>query len=202
MCPGGQVCAAASEDGGVVTNGMSCHARDGRNANAAVVVSVDGRDFDNDPVKAVAFQRQLEQAAYRAGAGDTLPPQKRSAAFWQPRQTGAGGGAAYLPRGVTPCDLGSLLPGELAADLRDGITAFGRKLAAYRAPDAVLTGLETRTSSPVRLLRDKENLQCTGLAGLYPCGEGAGYAGGIMTAAVDGVRCAAELMKNWGPMAD
>ena len=106
------------------------------------------------------------------------------------------------PRGVTPCDLGSLLPDDLSGALRAGLTAFGRKLAAYRATDAVLTGLETRTSSPVRLLRDKENLQCTGLAGLYPCGEGAGYAGGIMTAAVDGVRCAAELMKNWGPMAD
>ena len=106
------------------------------------------------------------------------------------------------PRGVTPCGLGSLLPDDLSGALREGLTAFGRKLAAYRAPDAVLTGLETRTSSPVRLLRDKENLQCTGLAGLYPCGEGAGYAGGIMTAAVDGVRCAAELMKNWGPMAD
>ena len=98
------------------------------------------------------------------------------------------------PRGVTPCDLGGLLPDDLSGALREGLTAFGRKLAAYRAPDAVLTGLETRTSSPVRLLRDKENLQCTGLAGLYPCGEGAGYAGGIMTAA--------ELMKNWGPMAD
>ena len=102
------------------------------------------------------------------------------------------------PRGVTPCDLGSLLPGELATDLRDGITAFGRKLRAYQAPDAVLTGLETRTSSPVRLLRG-DNFQCTGLTGLYPCGEGAGYAGGIMTAAVDGVRCAAALMQQYAP---
>lgn len=87
----------------------------------------------------------------------------------------------------------------MSGALRDGLTAFGRKLAAYRAPDAVLTGLETRTSSPIRLLRGKEDLQCTDLSGLYPCGEGAGYAGGIMTAAVDGVRCAAELMKNWAP---
>ena len=199
MCPGGQVCAAASEDGGVVTNGMSYHARDGRNANAAVVVSVDGRDFDNDPVKAVAFQRQLEQAAYRAGGGNYLAPAETVGSFL------AGRGALELgavqptyPRGVTPCDLGSLLPGELAADLRDGITAFGRKLRAYQAPDAVLTGLETRTSSPVRLLRG-DNFQCTGLTGLYPCGEGAGYAGGIMTAAVDGVRCAAALMQQYAP---
>ena len=186
MCPGGTVCAAASAEGGVVTNGMSLHARDGKNANAAVVVSVDGRDFDNDPAKAVAFQRRLEQAAYRAGGGGYLAPAETV-------------GSVLAGRGVTPCDLGSLLPGELSGALRDGLTAFGRKLAAYRAPDAVLTGLETRTSSPIRLLRGKEDLQCTGLSGLYPCGEGAGYAGGIMTAAVDGVRCAAELMKKWAP---
>ena len=199
MCPGGQVCAAASEEGGVVTNGMSYHARDGRNANAAVVVSVDGRDFDNDPVKAVAFQRQLEQAAYRAGGGGYLAPAETVGSFLAGRgKLELGAVQPTYPRGVTPCDLGSLLPGELAADLRDGITAFGRKLRAYQAPDAVLTGLETRTSSPVRLLRG-DNFQCTGLTGLYPCGEGAGYAGGIMTAAVDGVRCAAALMQQYAP---
>ena len=199
MCHGGQVCAAASEDGGVVTNGMSYHARDGRNANAAVVVSVDGRDFDNDPVKAVAFQRQLEQAAYRAGGGGYLAPAETVGSFLAGRgKLELGAVQPTYPRGVTPCDLGSLLPGELAADLRDGITAFGRKLRAYQAPDAVLTGLETRTSSPVRLLRG-DNFQCTGLTGLYPCGEGAGYAGGIMTAAVDGVRCAAALMQQYAP---
>ena len=102
------------------------------------------------------------------------------------------------PRGVVPYDLGSLLPGELAETLRTGLRAFGRKMAAYRAPDAVLTGLETRTSSPVRLLRG-EDLECLGMPGLYPCGEGAGYAGGIMTAAVDGVRCAAQLMSHHMP---
>jgi len=186
-------------DGGVVTNGMSYHARDGRNANAAVVVSVDGRDFDNDPVKAVAFQRQLEQAAYRAGGGGYLAPAETVGSFLAGRgKLELGAVQPTYPRGVTPCDLGSLLPGELAADLRDGITAFGRKLRAYQAPDAVLTGLETRTSSPVRLLRG-DNFQCTGLTGLYPCGEGAGYAGGIMTAAVDGVRCAAALMQQYAP---
>ena len=100
---------------------------------------------------------------------------------------------------MTAADLGALLPGELADTLRAGLRAYERKIAGYTAPDAILTGLETRTSSPVRLERGKEDLQCTGLSGLYPCGEGAGYAGGIMTAAVDGVRCAAELMKNWAP---
>lgn len=199
MCPGGQVCAAASEEGGVVTNGMSYHARDGRNANAAVVVSVDGSDFGQDPAVAVAFQRRLEQAAFRAGGGAYRAPAETVGSFLE------GWGRLELdrvqptyPRGVTPCDLGSLLPGELAGDLRTGLQAFGRKLAAYRAPDAVLTGLETRTSSPVRLLRG-DNLQCISLPGLYPCGEGAGYAGGIMTAAVDGVRCAAALMRDCAP---
>ena len=199
MCPGGTVCAAASEAGGVVTNGMSLHARSGPNANAAVVVSVDGADFDNDPARAVAFQRELEQAAFRAGGGGYLAPSQTAGSFL------AGGSALELgrvqpsyPRGVTPCDLGSLFPAELTDALRQGYTAFGRKLRAYRAPDAVLTGPETRTSSPVRLLRN-DTLQCTELAGLYPCGEGAGYAGGIMTAAVDGVRCAAALMKENAP---
>ena len=200
MCPGGTVCAAASEAGGVVTNGMSLHARDGRNANAAVVVSVDGRDFDNDPAKAVAFQRKLEQAAFRAGGGNYLAPAETVGSFLQGKgQLALGQVQPTYPRGVTPCDLGALLPPELSGALREGLTAFGRKMAAYRAPDAVLTGLETRTSSPVRLLRDGETLQCDALQGLYPCGEGAGYAGGIMTAAVDGVRCAAALMRQSAP---
>ena len=200
MCPGGVVCAAASEAGGVVTNGMSLHARDGKNANAAVVVSVDGRDFDNDPAKAVAFQRKLEQAAFRAGGGGYAAPAQTVGSFL------SGGSELALdrvqpsyPRSVTPCDLSSLLPGELSAALRQGLGDFCRKMAAYRAPDAVLTGLETRTSSPVRLVRGKDDLQCLSLPGLYPCGEGAGYAGGIMTAAVDGVRCAAKLMENYAP---
>ena len=199
MCPGGVVCAAASEEGGVVTNGMSRHARDGKNANAAVVVSVDGRDFDNDPARAVEFQRKLEQAAYQAGGGGYLAPAQTVGSFLQGQgRLALGAVEPTYPRGVTPYNLGSLLPHELTNALRAGLTAFGSKLAAYRAPDAVLTGLETRTSSPVRLLRG-ENLQCAALPGLYPCGEGAGYAGGIMTAAVDGVRCAAALMQENAP---
>ena len=127
MCPGGTVCAAASEEGGVVTNGMSLHARNGKNANAAVIVSVDGRDFDNDPARAVAFQRQLEQAAYRAGGGGYLAPAETVGSFLEGR--GAlelGAVQPSYPRGVTPCDLGSLLPAELGGALRQGLTAFGR----------------------------------------------------------------------------
>ena len=201
MCPGGTVCAAASEAGGVVTNGMSLHARAGRNANAAVVVSVDGRDFGEDPARAIAFQRQLEQAAYRAGGGGYRAPAETVGSFLDGRgRLDLGAVQPSYPRGVTPCDLGGLLPDELAGALRQGLAAFGRKLAAYRAPDGVLTGLETRTSSPVRLLRGQD-LQCADLPGLYPCGEGAGYAGGIMTAAVDGLRCAAALMAGCRPAA-
>ena len=199
MCPGGTVCAAASEDGGVVTNGMSLHARDGKNANAAVVVSVDGNDFEQDPQRAIDFQRDLERAAYSAGGGAYRAPAETVGSFLEGRgKLELNRVQPTYPRGVTPCDLGALFPDELTTALRGGLTAFGRKLAAYRAPDAVLTGLETRTSSPVRLLRG-DDLQCTGLQGLYPCGEGAGYAGGIMTAAVDGVRCAAALMERFAP---
>lgn len=199
MCPGGQVVASASEEGGALTNGMSYHARDGKNANAAVVVSVDGNDFDQDPLKAIAFQRQLERAAYKAGGGGYTAPAETMQSFLQ------GQGRLDLKRiqptydrGVTACDLGSLLPDQLAQTLRTGLLAFERKLHGYTCADAVLTGLETRTSSPVRLMRD-ESFQCTALRGLYPCGEGAGYAGGIVSAAVDGLRCARAIIEKYAP---
>lgn len=197
MCPGGQVVASASEEGGVVTNGMSYHARDGKNANAAVVVSVDGRDFDQDPARAIAFQRQLEQAAYRAGGGGYAAPAENVPSFLagQGRLTISRVQPTY-DRGVTPYDLGSLLPEELAATMRTGLSAFERKIAGYTAPDAILTGLETRTSSPVRLPRG-EDFQALDLPGLYPCGEGAGYAGGIMSAAVDGLRVARAILGRY-----
>ena len=197
MCPGGQVVASASEEGGVVTNGMSYHARDGKNANAAVVVSVDGRDFDQDPARAIAFQRQLEQAAYRAGGGGYAAPAENVPSFLagQGRLT-IGRVQPTYDRGVTPYDLGSLLPDELAATMRTGLSAFERKIAGYTAPDAILTGLETRTSSPVRLPRG-EDFQALDLPGLYPCGEGAGYAGGIMSAAVDGLRVARAILGRY-----
>lgn len=197
MCPGGQVVASASEEGGVVTNGMSYHARDGKNANAAVVVSVDGRDFDQDPARAIAFQRQLEQAAYRAGGGGYAAPAENVPSFLagQGRLT-IGRVQPTYDRGVTPYDLGSLLPEELAATMRTGLSAFERKIAGYTAPDAILTGLETRTSSPVRLPRGGD-FQALDLPGLYPCGEGAGYAGGIMSAAVDGLRVARAILGRY-----
>ena len=201
MCPGGQVVAAASEAGGVVTNGMSYHARAGKNANAAVVAGVGPEDFGGDPRRAIAFQRELEARAYEAGraGGPYAAPAENVVSFLE------GQGRLHIgcvqptyDRGVVPADLGSLLPPELTAALRAGLRAFDRKLAGYTAPEAILTGLETRTSSPVRLVRG-ENYECTQLAGLYPCGEGAGYAGGIMSAAVDGLRVAAAIVRRYRP---
>lgn len=201
MCPGGQVVASASEQGRVVTNGMSYHARDGKNANAAVVVSVSGEDFARDPRRAIAFQRELEARAYAAGQAGGLyaAPAENVQSFLEGR--GALKIGRVVPtydRGVTAADLGALLPAELAQTMRAGLRAYERKIAGYTAPDAILTGLETRTSSPVRLLRGDE-LECTQLAGLYPCGEGAGYAGGIMSAAVDGLRVARAIISRYSP---
>ena len=181
MCPGGQVVAAASEAGRVVTNGMSFHARAGQNA--------------------IAFQRELEARAFAAGraGGPYAAPAENVASFLEGRgELKIGRVVPTYDRGVVPADLGSLLPAGLAAALRAGLRAFDRKLAGYAAPDAVLTGLETRTSSPVRLARG-ESYECTQMAGLYPCGEGAGYAGGIMSAAVDGLRVASAIVSRYSP---
>ena len=199
MCPGGKVVASASEEGHVVTNGMSYHARDGKNANAAVVVSVDGRDFEQDPRKAIAFQRELERKAYLAGCagGAYAAPAANVQSFLEgTAKLHIGAVEPTYDRGVVAADLGALLPDELAETLRTGLRAYEHKLAGYTGPDAILTGLETRTSSPVRLAR-LETLECATLPGLYPCGEGAGYAGGIMSAAVDGLRVAQKLCSRY-----
>ena len=199
MCPGGQVVAAASEEGRVVTNGMSFHARAGKNANVAVVVGVGPQDFDGDAKKAIAFQRALEQRAYAAGGGGYAAPAQSMEGFLSGRAALAHGAVQpTYPRGVRPAELGGLLGEELAGALRAGLRAFGRKLPGYTAPGAVLTGLETRTSSPVRLARG-DGLQSPELLGVYPCGEGAGYAGGIMSAAVDGVRVALAIAEKYHP---
>lgn len=201
MCPGGSVVAAASEQGGVVTNGMSLHARGGPNANAAVVAGVTPRDFGDHPLDGVRFQRQLEQAAYGAGGGGYTAPAETVGSYLQ------GEGALHLgrirptyPRGVRGVGLSALLPQGIAGALAAGLRDFGRKLPGYDAPDAVLTGLETRTSSPVRIPRHAHTLQSESLPGLWPCGEGAGYAGGIMSAAVDGVRVALSVMEAYAPL--
>lgn len=197
MCPGGTVVAAATEAGGVVTNGMSRHARDGQNANSAVVVGVGEADFGAGPFAGIAFQRALEQAAHGAGGGDYAAPAQDVEAFLTGHARLESIISPSYPRGVRAADLGALLPPAIAEDLRGGLRAFGRKLPGFDK-NAVLTGLETRTSSPIRIPRD-ERRESLSLPGLYPCGEGAGYAGGIMSAAVDGIKTAKAIIERYRP---
>ncbi len=201
MCPGGTVVAAASEEGMVVTNGMSSHARSGKNANAALAVSVTPADFDADgPLGGIAFQRMLEQKAFMAGGADYSAPVQCVGDFLRKKRSRRLGGVQpTYPRGWRFAELGSVLPLAASALLRDSISAFGKKLPGFDSADAVLTGLETRTSSPVRVLRTGE-LYSPSLPGLVPCGEGAGYAGGIMSAAVDGIRAAERIFSEYLPL--
>lgn len=195
MCPGGYVVAAASESGGVVTNGMSYRARDGQNANAALLVSVQPQDFPiGGPLGGIAWQREVEASAFRAGGGTYRAPAQRVGDFLNavPSVGFDKVCPSYRP-GVVPCDLHTVLPGCITESLTQAITALGRQLRGFDSPDAVLTGPETRSSSPVRILRDTEKQSA--LRGLFPCGEGAGYAGGILSAAVDGIQCAEALMQ-------
>lgn len=191
MCPGGEVIAAASQPGGLVVNGMSYHARAGRNANAALLVGVSPEDFGDDhPLAGLVWQRSIEQAAYRAGGGDFRAPVQRVEDFLASRASTRLGDVepTYQP-GVTPADLRDCLPDFIIRDLQLGITQMDRQLHGFAHPDAVLTGVETRSSSPVRLPRTAA-YQAEHLDGLFPVGEGAGYAGGIVSAAVDGIAAA------------
>lgn len=199
MCPGGRVVAAASEHGRLVTNGMSAYARDGANANSAVLVSVQPADFpDPSPLGGIAFQAGIEAAAFRAaGSGDRAPAQSVGDFLSLPRSLKAGdGGFSVVPTyrpGTSPVPLEEFMPGFATSSLREALPIFDRKLRGFAHPDAILTGPETRSSSPVRILRDEAGR--ASVAGFYPCGEGAGYAGGIVSAAVDGVRAAEALIR-------
>lgn len=197
MCPGGQVVAAASEEGGVVTNGMSVFARDGENANAALLCNVEPEDFGaGDVLAGVEFQRRYERLAYALGGRNYRAPAQTVGDFLDGRPSGALGKVtpSYRP-GVTLTDLAGCLPDFAVDAMRQAIRLFDRKIRGYAQEDAVLTGVETRSSSPVRILRGPDGQ--SNLRGLYPCGEGAGYAGGIMSAAVDGLRCAMALCDAW-----
>ena len=196
MCPGGYVVAAASETGGVVTNGMSYSGRDGENANAALLVTLRPADFPHDgPLGGAKWQREIEETAFRAGGSNYRAPAQRAGDFLARRPSTALGTVkpTYRP-GVTLCDLHDVLPRRITDTLERAIPVLGQQLRGFDDPDAVLTAPETRSSSPVRILRD-EALQ-SALRGLYPCGEGAGYAGGITSASVDGVRCAEAVIAS------
>ena len=197
MCPGGLVVPAASEEGGVVTNGMSEYNRDRENANAALAVSVSPADFGPNPMDGVRFQRELEERAFRMGGGNYRAPVSTADAFLEGKPgLHLGKVAPSYALGVEKADFDALFPPFVTDMLRKGLRDFGRRLPGFAAPDTVLTGVETRTSSPIRLLRD-DAFQSPAARGLYPCGEGAGYAGGIMSAAVDGLRVAAAIIAEY-----
>ena len=200
VCPGGQVVAAASETGRVVTNGMSEYARDKENINGALLVNVTPEDYGggDDPLAGIRFQRQLEAAAYELGGGDYRAPCQRVEDFLLGRPTTEAGWVkpSYRP-GVAYTDLHRCLPPFVAETIAGTLPLLERKIRGYAAPDALLTAVESRSSSPVRIHRD-ETYQCN-IRGLYPCGEGAGYAGGILSAAADGMRCAEQMIKEIRP---
>jgi uncharacterized FAD-dependent dehydrogenase len=193
MCPGGTVVAATSEEGRVVTNGMSQYSRNERNANAAIVVGVTPADFQGDaadPLAGIEFQRRWESLAFAAGGGDYSAPAQRVGDFLAGRPSTRLGSVhpSYTP-GVRPTDLATCLPDYVVAALREALPAFGRQIRGFDMEDALLTGVETRTSSPLRVTRGAD-FQSLNTRGLYPAGEGAGYAGGILSAAVDGIKVA------------
>ena len=195
MCPGGYVVAAASEEGRVVTNGMSYADREGENANAALLVSVNPADFPDDgALGGMKWQEEIEEAAYRASGSYRAPAQRVGDFLSGTPSTGAGLVTPTYRPGVHWCDLHDVLPKKLTKAMEEALPKLDEKLKGFAAPDAVLTAPETRSSSPVRIVRDESRQSA--VRGLYPCGEGAGYAGGIMSAAVDGIRTAEAVIEK------
>lgn len=196
MCPGGTVVAAASEPERVVTNGMSQYSRDERNANSGIVVSIQPEDYPGGPLAGIAFQREWESQAFELGGRNYCAPGQLVGDFLANRPSQALGSIqpSYKP-GVTLTDLSSALPDYAIAAIREALPAFAQQIPGFAHPDAVLTGVETRTSSPLRIKRNQD-LQSLNVKGLFPAGEGAGYAGGILSAAVDGIRIAEAVTRS------
>ncbi|KNZ40498.1 NAD(P)/FAD-dependent oxidoreductase [Acetobacterium bakii] len=199
MCPGGYVVAAASEENGVVTNGMSEHSRNGENANSALLVGVQPADFDsNHPLAGIEFQRKWERLAFELGGKNYSAPVQLVGDFLADKTSTTWGSVTptYKP-GLTFAPLKDCLPDYIIETMKEALVHFDTKLAGFAMKDAVMTGVETRSSSPVRITRDENN--ASNIAGLYPMGEGAGYAGGIMSSAVDGQKTAEKVMKIFVP---
>ena len=200
MCPGGLVVGATSEPGRVVTNGMSQHTRNERNANSGIVVGIELADLmpygesADDPLAGVAFQRHWEGRAFDIGGSNYQAPAQRVGDFLAdlPSHTSGAVIPSYQP-GVCYGNLAGCLPEFVLTAIREALPAFERRLPGFLMDDALLTGVETRTSSPVRLPRDEITLECGNTPGLYPAGEGAGYAGGILSAAIDGIKVAEQV---------
>jgi uncharacterized FAD-dependent dehydrogenase len=198
MCPGGTVVAATSEPQRVVTNGMSQYSRNERNANAGIVVAINPEpDFPGGPLAGVALQEALESKAYMLGGSDYCAPGQLVGDFLRGVASSTLGGVtpSYKP-GVRLGDLSQALPAYAIDAMREALPAFGRQIRGFDREDAVLTGIESRTSSPVRITRDGASLQSLNVRGLYPCGEGAGYAGGILSAGVDGIKVAEAVARS------
>lgn len=196
MCPGGTVMASSSDNGEIVTNGMSKFARDGENANSALLINVTPEDFKGEsPLEGIYFQKDLEEKAFKLGGENYFAPIQRVGDFLKNKKTTKIGEVkpTYKP-GVTFSNLQEILPDYVVETLKEGLLDFDKKIKGFANEDAILTGVETRSSSPVRIIRD--NNCVSNIQGIYPCGEGAGYAGGIMTAAVDGIKCAIEILSK------
>lgn len=195
MCPGGHVVASSSEENSVVTNGMSYSARSGENANSALLVSVSPNDFNGDAMAAIEFQRKLERKAFEVGGRNYFAPVQLVGDFLVDKGSKQLGSInpTYTP-GVTPTDLRECLDEFIIDSLKDGLRVMDKKLAGFIKHDAVLSAVESRSSSPVTIKRDRLTFE-SNIKGLYPCGEGAGYAGGITSSAVDGIKCAEALME-------
>ena len=197
MCPGGVVIPAASEEGGVVVNGMSNFARDEKNANSALVVQVKKEDFGEGPLAGVAFQRKIERAAYLAAGGGYLAPAQLVGDFLAKKESYYFGEVRpSYARGTAFAPVDAYLPPAVTASLRAAIPDMALRLSGFSSYEGVLTGVESRTSSPVRILRG-ENFEAEGISGVYPCGEGCGYAGGITSAAADGLRIAHTIASKY-----
>lgn len=197
MCPGGVVMASSSEEGTVVTNGMSTFARDGENANSAVLVEVTPNDFPGEsPLEGIYFQKELEEKAFILGGANYYAPIQRVEDFINNEKSNKIGQVkpTYKP-GVTLSNLQEILPKYVTDTLKEALIYFDKKIKGFANPDSILTGVETRSSSPVTIVRDKQTLM-SNIHGIYPCGEGAGYAGGIMSAAIDGIKCAMVIKKQ------
>ena len=201
MCPGGDVVAATSEEFGVVVNGMSEHSRSGRNSNSAVCCSIFKEDYGGTPTAAIDFQRKIERAAFVAGGCDYSAPIVTVGDFIKRKCTDLPSEVSptYMNGGVKLARPELYLPEFVTEAIRGALGAFDKKLPVFASSTAVLTGAETRTSAPIRILRDDTTRLANGYTNFYPCGEGAGYAGGITSAAIDGVKCALALMKKYKP---
>lgn len=197
MCPGGTVIGASSELDTVVTNGMSQYARDGKNANSAIVVEVYPSDYEDDPLGGFGYQRKLEQDAFNLGGGNYFAPVQLLGDFIAGKPSNQLGliKPTYKP-GVRLTDLGQVLPDKFTDPIREALQVFNKRIKGFTNPDAVLTGVETRTSCPLRILRGKDG-QSVSVRGLYPAGEGSGYAGGIMSSAIDGIKAAEKIILTW-----